>query len=63
MLGLTKFMAPQCRKLIPTTGWLSRTIFIHSTNHNPATPQKDRPQMMGGVKRRKQTLNAKEAAP
>ena len=63
MRGLTKFMAPQCRKLLPTTGWLSRTIFILFTNHNPAAPQKDRPQMMGGVKRRKKTLNDKEAAP
>jgi hypothetical protein len=36
-------------------------FIIHSTNHNPATPQKDRPQMMEGVKRRKPPLNAKEA--
>jgi len=54
-------MTPQCRKLCPTTGGLSRTIFIHSTNLNSATPQKDRPQMMGGVERRKKPLNAKEA--
>jgi len=37
------------------------TIFIHSINHILATPQEDRPQMMGGVKRRKPPLNAKEA--
>jgi hypothetical protein len=40
-----------------------KTLLIpnHPTNHNPTTPQKDRPQMMAGVKRSKPPLNAKEA--